>query len=63
LGDVANVLKDLLKVWKANGSKTNKEALTKWWGQINEWKKVDCLGFKQEGKIIKPQYALQRLQE
>ncbi len=62
LGDVAHVLEDLLKVWKANGRKTDKEGLSKWWDQINEWKKVDCLSFKQEGKIIKPQYALQRLE-
>ncbi|KQB98238.1 acetolactate synthase [Loktanella sp. 1ANDIMAR09] len=63
LGDVAHVLEDLLNVWKARGRKTNKEAVQKWWGQINEWRKVDCLKFKQEGKVIKPQYALSRLQE
>ena len=63
LGDVAHVLEDLLKVWKAGGRKTDKAALTKWWGQINDWRKVDCLKFEQTGKIIKPQYALQRLEE
>ncbi|MDG1864213.1 MAG: acetolactate synthase 3 large subunit [Yoonia sp.] len=62
VGDVAHVLEDLLKVWKSRGRKTNVEGLSKWWDQINEWRKVDCLKFKQEGKIIKPQYALQRLE-
>ena len=62
LGDVAHVLEDLLNVWKARGRKTNKEAVQKWWHQINEWKKVDCLSFKQTGKVIKPQYALSRLE-
>ena len=62
VGDVGHVLEDMLKIWKARGRKTNKEALAKWWAQIEEWKKVDCLSFKQEGKIIKPQYALQRLE-
>lgn len=62
LGDVAHVLEDLLKVWKSRGRKTNKEGLSNWWDQINEWRKVDCLAFKQEGKTIKPQYALQRLE-
>ena len=62
LGDVAHVLEDLLNVWKARGRKTNKEAVQKWWHQINEWKKVDCLSFKQPGKVIKPQYALSRLE-
>ena len=62
LGDVAHVLEDLLKVWKARGRKTDKENVQKWWHQINEWKKVDCLAFAQEGKVIKPQYALSRLE-
>ena len=63
LGDCAHVLEDLLNVWKSRGRKTDKEAVGQWWQQINEWKKVDCLSFKQEGKIIKPQYALRRLEE
>ncbi|WP_208349383.1 acetolactate synthase 3 large subunit [Pseudaestuariivita rosea] len=63
LGDVAHVLEDLLKVWKAKGRKTNKEAVQKWWGQIKDWRAVDCLAFTQKGKTIKPQYALARLEE
>ncbi|SDJ24264.1 acetolactate synthase 3 large subunit [Lutimaribacter saemankumensis] len=63
VGDVGHVLEDLLKVWKARGRKTDKAALSKWWKQIEEWKKVDCLSFKQDGPTIKPQYALKRLEE
>jgi acetolactate synthase-1/2/3 large subunit len=63
VGDVGHVLEDILKVWKARGRKTNKEGLAKWWDQINGWRAVNCLNFKQEGKVIKPQYALQRLEE
>ncbi|MCK0094248.1 acetolactate synthase 3 large subunit [Yoonia sp. F2084L] len=63
LGDVAHVLEDLLNVWKARGRKTDKENVQKWWHQINDWKKVDCLAFEQKGKVIKPQYALSRLEE
>jgi acetolactate synthase-1/2/3 large subunit len=62
VGDVAHVLEDILKVWKSRGRKTNSEGVAKWWKQINEWQKVDCLKFKQEGKVIKPQHALQRLE-
>jgi len=62
MGDVGHVLEDLLKVWKARGRKTNAEGLSKWWDRIKEWRKVDCLKFKQQGKVIKPQYALQRLE-
>lgn len=62
VGDVGHVLEDILKVWKARGRKTNKGAITKWTAQVNEWRAVNCLDFKQEGKVIKPQYALQRLE-
>ena len=62
VGDIGHVLEDLLKVWKVRGRKVNKGAVTKWWGQINDWKKVDCLSFKQTGKVIKPQHALSRLE-
>ncbi|MGH1453109.1 MAG: acetolactate synthase 3 large subunit [Paracoccaceae bacterium] len=62
VGDVAHVLEDILKVWKARGRKTDQASVAKWQGQISDWRKVDCLAFKQSGKIIKPQYALQRLE-
>jgi acetolactate synthase-1/2/3 large subunit len=41
----------------------NREAIAKWWTQINEWKKVNCLAYTASEKTIKPQYALQRLEE
>ncbi|MBZ4023001.1 acetolactate synthase 3 large subunit [Rhodobacter sp. TJ_12] len=63
LGDIGHVLEDLLKVWKARGRKTNKEGLGKWWSKIDEWKKVRCLSYTNSDTIIKPQYALQRLEE
>ena len=62
VGDVGHVLEDILKVWKARGRKTNSAALATWWKQIEEWKAVKCLQFTQEGKTIKPQYALERLE-
>ncbi|MDB6182402.1 acetolactate synthase 3 large subunit [Paracoccus fistulariae] len=62
LGDVAEVLKDLLKVWKSRGSKTNKPALGKWWEQIEGWKAKNCLFYRNSDTIIKPQYAIQRLE-
>ena len=61
VGDVAHVLEDVLKVWKSRGRKT--QNIGAWTKQINEWRDVRCLSFKQEGSIIKPQYALQRLEE
>nr|WP_325249798.1 acetolactate synthase 3 large subunit [Amylibacter sp.] len=62
IGDVGNILSDALDLWKSNGAKTEAEAITKWWAKINDWRAKDCLAFKQDGKVIKPQYALQRLE-
>ncbi|MDE0968506.1 MAG: acetolactate synthase 3 large subunit [Octadecabacter sp.] len=62
VGDVAHVLEDLLNIWKSRGRQTNVEEIGSWWKKIKEWRKVDCLAFKQEGQIIKPQYALSRLE-
>ncbi|OOY15627.1 acetolactate synthase 3 large subunit [Thioclava sediminum] len=63
LGDIGHVLEDVLKVWKSRGRKVNKPAIEKWWKKIAEWKKVNCLAYTNSEKTIKPQYALQRLEE
>ena len=34
-----------------------------WWKDIESWKVRDCLRYRQEGKLIKPQYAIHRLFE
>jgi acetolactate synthase-1/2/3 large subunit len=62
MGDVGHVLEDLLNVWKSRGRKTNSEAVAKWMRQIAEWRAVDCLKFEQKGPVIKPQYAISRLE-
>lgn len=62
VGDVGHVLEDLLKIWKARGRKINSAALGKWWEKIEGWKTANCLAYKGSDTIIKPQYALQRLQ-
>ncbi|MGB3246365.1 MAG: acetolactate synthase 3 large subunit [Sulfitobacter sp.] len=62
VGDVGHVLEDMLKIWKSRGRKTNAVAVEGWWEKIKEWQSLDCLKFTQKGKIIKPQYALERLE-
>ncbi len=62
IGDVAHVLEDMLKVWKARGRKTNKAAVQTWWQQLEVWKAVRCLTYANSETTIKPQYALERLE-
>ena len=63
IGDIAHVLDDLLNMWKGRGRKTNSAAIDKWWSQIGEWRSVKCLDYKNSKKTIKPQFALERLEE
>ncbi|HEY4136206.1 MAG TPA: acetolactate synthase 3 large subunit [Alphaproteobacteria bacterium] len=63
VGDVATVLRQLLKRWKDGNHHSDKKALAAWWKQIELWRKRDCLRYEPSKKVIKPQHALQRLQE
>ncbi len=60
-GDAGEVLDQMIALWKKKKPVTQKEALAKWWKQIDTWRKKDSFGYKQTGKHIKPQYALRRL--
>jgi acetolactate synthase-1/2/3 large subunit len=62
VGDVANVLEDLIAIWTERGRKTAREGVAQWWKQIAEWQARDCLSYKPSAKTIKPQYAVERLE-
>jgi len=61
VGDCANVLGEFLRIWKETRQKADREALKAWWRQIGDWRKRDCLRYTPDAKVIKPQYALERL--
>ncbi|MFL2796829.1 MAG: acetolactate synthase 3 large subunit [Paracoccaceae bacterium] len=63
IGDVSNVLNSLNKRWKERGSKVNQKKLSAWWQSINDWKKVKSLSYESSSNVIKPQYAIERLEE
>ena len=61
IGDCAHVLEDMVRLWRNDtAAKPNLES---WWKQIDVWRARKSLGFRQSGKVIKPQYAIQRLYE
>ncbi len=62
VGDVGHVLEVMIKEWKAKQYKPDGKALDAWWKQIDEWRAVDCLKYDSKKDVIKPQYALERLQ-
>ncbi len=63
VGDAGRVLAALIEAWKEDEAPQDREALAAWWRQIDAWRARDCLRYRQDGKIIKPQHAVKRLFE
>ena len=63
VGDCAKVLATMLEIWRERKLQADAAALKTWWGQINEWRKRNSLGYRNSKEIIKPQYAIERLYE
>ena len=66
VGDVKEVINltiKTLKKKKLNLEKSNKEKISKWWEQIQKWRTKKSLNFINSDKVIKPQFAVQRLYE
>lgn len=63
IGDAGEVLAEMLRLWKADKTESDKAALAAWWKQIDMWRARRSFSYKQQGDVIKPQYALERLYE
>ena len=64
VGDVKNVLSDMLAVLTENNAKLDQAALNDWWAQINEWRKRHGLRYeKDDSHGMKPQHVVERLYE
>ncbi|HEY5209689.1 MAG TPA: acetolactate synthase 3 large subunit [Stellaceae bacterium] len=61
IGDAAAVLEALLAQLKARRFKPDKAHLAKWWKEIAGWRARQSLRYDNSNKIIKPQYAIERL--
>ena len=63
VGDVKNVLSEMIQLWGKQESAPAADSLDKWWKNIEEWRSRNCLWFDNESEIIKPQYVIQKLAE
>ena len=66
ISDVNELLKNLIKIFtekNKNFLNSNKQKTSKWWTQIQKWRKKKSLNFINSETTIKPQYAVQRLYE
>ena len=63
VGQAESVMREMIRLIKASGKKSDKEALAAWWKQIDKWRAMNCLEYDRESKLIKPQYVIERLYE
>ncbi|MEN9755093.1 MAG: hypothetical protein RLZ07_1475 [Pseudomonadota bacterium] len=63
VGDCGHVLKSMLTEWKALEKAPDRKRLDPWWNEIKSWQARKCLAYRGSDKVIKPQYAVERLYE
>jgi len=63
VGNVREVLQDLIKQLQAGKGKPDQEALKTWWTQIELWRGRDCLKYDRSSPIVKPQFVIEKLYE
>ena len=63
VGDVKDVLQELIAQIKESQLKPDSATLSAWWSQIAEWRGRDCLKYTPSDDVIKPQYVIQKLWE
>ncbi|HLD13411.1 MAG TPA: acetolactate synthase 3 large subunit, partial [Burkholderiales bacterium] len=63
VGGAESVMRDMIKLIKAAKKRPDKDALTAWWKQIDQWRAMNCLDYDHDSKLIKPQYVLEKLYE
>jgi acetolactate synthase I/II/III large subunit len=63
VGNVKDVLVEFLAQLDAADHKPNPAQLSKWWGQITEWRNRQCLKYPTSDTIIKPQSVVEKVYE
>ena len=61
VGDVKEVLLELMAQIREAQARPDATALSAWWSQVNQWRKRECLAYKDSGEVIKPQMVVEKL--
>jgi len=62
VGDVKDVLTELINMVRETTTRTDEKALAGWWEAIEGWRSKDCLKYDRGNKdVIKPQYVVETL--
>ena len=63
VGDTRDVMQEMIAYLRDNPARPDAAAVSAWWGQINEWRKRDCLAYRRSDDVNKPQYVVEKLCE
>ncbi|MCC7484497.1 MAG: acetolactate synthase 3 catalytic subunit [Burkholderiales bacterium] len=63
VGNVREVLKELVRQIESARERPDAEALAAWWAQIGLWRSRECLKYDRAAAIIKPQFVIEKLYE
>ena len=62
VGDVKDVLAEMIAMIKESSTRTESDALAAWWTTIEGWRQRDCLKYDPgSGDVVKPQHVVQTL--
>ncbi|MBB4012415.1 acetolactate synthase-1/2/3 large subunit [Niveibacterium umoris] len=61
VGNLSDVLDDMIKMLESAGDKPNPVQIEPWWKQIEEWRRRECLNYKNSTEVIKPQFVVETL--
>ncbi|MCL2871923.1 MAG: biosynthetic-type acetolactate synthase large subunit [Betaproteobacteria bacterium] len=61
VGDVGDVVREMLKQLDASPKPENLKALDAWWARIESWRSKQCLKYSTSGKKVKPQSVIETL--
>ncbi|MEX6633884.1 acetolactate synthase 3 large subunit [Hyphococcus lacteus] len=63
VGDAREIMDAMLTEWRAREKqeKHERERITDWWSQIEQWRSKKSFAYVPHKEVIKPQYAIERL--
>lgn len=63
VGNVKDVLVDLIAQLDESGRKLDQGKLQSWWSQVDKWRERRCLDYQNSDEVIKPQFVVEKLWE
>jgi acetolactate synthase-1/2/3 large subunit len=63
VGDAEIVLEAMLNKWQKLAITDHGKNIEQWWKQINQWQSIKSLSYENSENSIKPEYAIQRLDQ